>query len=75
VISGSVPAKMTLVELQEEMMGCHPGSPQWDEIWSAHEMMRAESETRRVWTSTAIGLTGLVVAVIAGEAFVAWWFQ
>jgi len=74
VISGSVPAKMTLVELHEEMMGCHPGCPQWDEIWSAHEIRQAESEIRRVWTSTAIGLTGLVIAVIAGEA-VARWFQ
>jgi hypothetical protein len=65
MISGSVVAKMTLVELREEMMGCHPGAPQWDEIWSVHEIARAESETRRRWTSTAIGLAGLALLLAA----------
>lgn len=72
MISGNFPAKMSLVELQQEMMECHPGSPQWDVIWSAYQIRRAESEARRMWTSTAIALLGLVILLVAGESFVPW---
>ena len=57
--------RMTFAELRNQMMQCHPGSPQWDEIWSTHERNRSVSEARRMWTSSAIGLAALAIWIVA----------